>query len=357
MTLIPPSTGTTFAGLFWDALLSSTGVPAVSTPVTVFESDGSTIATIYSSQSRASQANPINTDAYGNLLFYANPGIYVLSVTLGGVGTTRTVQVDPWFADSPWNVVLDVASASPSFGDCRMANATSAGITETLPAVAQGGRVRVVKTDNSTHSVTVTAPGGASIIGARGAVTSWVLYQQGQTLEVICDGTNFYSINEIPGVMPLGSLSLANPVGNLSSGSPGPFPTGSGSFAATVTGGMASNTALGFASLTVPVAGVYHCCGGVKYALTTTPLVGAGVWQYRSSGTLANGNIVYEPANTSYPTTVAFAMDVRCQAGDNLSPAGYADAGGRPVTSRPGSTLVWCLTDRVVIGGSDGSVV
>ena len=203
------STGTAFAGLFFDAILTSTGTPVTSTPVTVYQSDGTTPAVCYTDQTKTTTtSNVINTDGYGNLVFYTNPGQYILAFTVGGTPSTKTVQVNPWFSDSAWNVVLDTGSASPLSGDCRMASAASTSITETCPVPVIGTRVRIVKTDGSANSVTVATSSGSFFgPGLSGGVSSFALTNQGDYAEVMGDGSNYHvmTISEAAVVESFGS--------------------------------------------------------------------------------------------------------------------------------------------------------
>jgi hypothetical protein len=337
------SVGAGFYGYYFGAVLTAAGQPVISSNVNVFESDGSTNAAVYLTSSLAANTLPLpanftggttnvaSTDAYGNLDFYAWPGQYVLAFSVAGVPTTITVTVLPWPADGVWNVVSDNSgtSFSPAWGDVRIATASGASMTYTLPSPSRGGRLTVIKADSSTHTVTVTAPSG-SIIGGGGSFTNWLLYVQGQTAQVFSDGTNYYLVNVPPGGMPAGNLTLTGTAGNLASASTwAPFGT-AGAFAQTVSGGMVAQTSLGYASLQVPVAGTYHCAGGVKWPTTSSVLVGGSVWKYSSgTGAVANGNVVYLPGSSTGPVTSTFAMDVACAAGDNLAIAGYNSASGQ----------------------------
>lgn len=98
----------TYAGRYDEPLLKKIGgrlAPATSATVTVYESDGSTVATLYTDRTKTTEAdNPVSPDASGNLEFFADPGTYVLSIFEdGSIRGTNTVSVgrDP----------LDTASA------------------------------------------------------------------------------------------------------------------------------------------------------------------------------------------------------------------------------------------------------
>lgn len=86
-----------FAGQFLDALLATPIALLPAQAVTVKKLDA-TNATLYTSRTKATTAaNPATTDSSGNLSFFADPGQYNLSVTIGSTTTTTlvTVPVDP----------------------------------------------------------------------------------------------------------------------------------------------------------------------------------------------------------------------------------------------------------------------
>lgn len=78
-----------------EAVLDSLGNIAPLTPVSVYVgSTPVTLATLYTGPTMAAtSSNPLNTDAYGNLLFWAAPGEYTIQFTTGAGTTTLTVQV------------------------------------------------------------------------------------------------------------------------------------------------------------------------------------------------------------------------------------------------------------------------
>ena len=180
------STGTGFAGLWGpNAILTASGSPVVNTPVTVYQSDGVTLATLYTNQTRAiAGANPINTDSFGNLSFYASPGIYILSFNVGGVVTTNTIEVQPWYTDGVWNVVGDTAVSggstfSPLSGDLRSANATSGNITYNLPGnPSVGMAIAITRTDSTNNTVTVSG-GTRNVQWADGSYATSLTFTNG----------------------------------------------------------------------------------------------------------------------------------------------------------------------------------
>lgn len=193
------STGTAFAGLFGpDAILGQNGAPAPTTAVTVYQSDGTTLATLYTSQTKVTTAsNPVNTDNYGNLTFYTDPGIYVLSFIVGGVASTKTVEVGPWYTDGAWNVYAETAAVTANSGDSVLANASSAAFAVTTPAPVVGARLLVTKTDSSANAVSITTPTGVidGPTGITGIGTATIqLGTQGESAEIHCDGTNWHVV-------------------------------------------------------------------------------------------------------------------------------------------------------------------
>jgi hypothetical protein len=89
------------AGMYGaETILDSQGTPVPNTPVTVYNHGTTTPASLYTDQTRGTAAtNPVDTDANGKLLFFANPGLYDLVVEVGGIVTPLTVQVLPYFGD------------------------------------------------------------------------------------------------------------------------------------------------------------------------------------------------------------------------------------------------------------------
>lgn len=88
---------TPFAGLYGPVSIAA-GAPLYAMTgitVTVFESDGLTAATLYTDRTKATPTgtNTVLTDSNGALYFYADPGIYVLSFTVAGTNTLKTVEV------------------------------------------------------------------------------------------------------------------------------------------------------------------------------------------------------------------------------------------------------------------------
>lgn len=83
------------AGLYGpEAILEVDGTPARSVPVLVFDENGTTPSLIYTDAIRTSTVvQPIATDTNGNLTFYAEAGIHVLTVR--GVNLTVQIPVNP----------------------------------------------------------------------------------------------------------------------------------------------------------------------------------------------------------------------------------------------------------------------
>jgi hypothetical protein len=108
----------TLAGQYGpDTVVSLTGAPQPGAEVTVYTSDGSTLAVLYTDRSKNTTAgNPVVTDSNGNLVFYTDPGLYVLSVTVASVTRTFNVHVSP-----------DPADIEPIIGTIDGGTATSTG--------------------------------------------------------------------------------------------------------------------------------------------------------------------------------------------------------------------------------------
>lgn len=112
-----------------EALLSAAGTLLANTAVTVLNPDNSH-ATLYTDLTgTVTTANPINTDTKGNLLFYAAPGPYQLSIsgivvgvvfvsggfTGGTVSGTTTFTADAYFESGrPWIEVANYPGVDPT---------------------------------------------------------------------------------------------------------------------------------------------------------------------------------------------------------------------------------------------------
>ncbi len=119
-----------YAGKYQQVLLDQNGNLATGVAVTVFLADGVTLATLYTDQTMAATAaNPVSTDAVGNLVFFTQPGSYIFSATLNGVLNNTAFEVLPWPTDllggaisagnSPWFQYWVLANQGP------LANATN----------------------------------------------------------------------------------------------------------------------------------------------------------------------------------------------------------------------------------------
>jgi len=198
------STGTAFAGAYgaWALAAGSPLLPMQNEGVTVYETDGVTLATIYTDRTRATiiAGSEVVTDLNGTFGFYADPGLYVLGINLAGSVYHIPVSIAPDYADCVWNEVIDTAAGvvfDPVPGDSRLCNATTDAATYDLPSPIFAARIRVAKTDVSASGVSMTTPTGA-IVGPYGLnVTTLELTQQGQVAELVADGTNYRLIGGV----------------------------------------------------------------------------------------------------------------------------------------------------------------
>ena len=87
----------TYAGQYGaEQIIDTSGTPQPSTAVTVYETGTNTLATLYTDATKATAAsNPVDTDADGNLTFFADPGQYDLGVAGFGTRATVAVTLDP----------------------------------------------------------------------------------------------------------------------------------------------------------------------------------------------------------------------------------------------------------------------
>ena len=162
------------AGLYGpQTVLGQNGTPFVNGSVQVYEADGSTAATLYTDQTMGTgAANPVTTDNFGNLSFYAQPGIYVLATTISSVTTTLAVQVLPWYSNISTGAVVESFRASTSVSlSTTPANVVSvvlaAGtwrINATALVIATGGAdIEVWIGPNSASTTGAYAAGGANV--------------------------------------------------------------------------------------------------------------------------------------------------------------------------------------------------
>lgn len=86
-----------YAGYYADSITNPSGVPLGGLAITVYVADTLTVATLYTDRTKfTTAANPTATDALGNLLFYADPGLYDLHTPAGYI---LTIAVVPDSAD------------------------------------------------------------------------------------------------------------------------------------------------------------------------------------------------------------------------------------------------------------------
>jgi len=86
------------------AILDAAGQPVANQPVAVYlgttVGSSGTLATLYQAyNSTTTVPNPVSTDSYGNLTFFAQPGQYTLYININGIVTTYTINVHPWPAE------------------------------------------------------------------------------------------------------------------------------------------------------------------------------------------------------------------------------------------------------------------
>jgi microcystin-dependent protein len=200
------STGTGWAG-FWgpNAIINANGTPLGSyTPTIVETADGTTggsTPTFYSNWTRTTTVAAPSTDALGNLSFWTDPGLYLMTYTLPGASpTTFVIEVLPFYPDAGWNVPAsaDVAgTVTPLSGDVRMANAATGAITETIPAPSRGARIKIVKTDTTANPVYVQAADSSAILqpllgGGWSSSSEITIVGGGNAVELFADNSNWH---------------------------------------------------------------------------------------------------------------------------------------------------------------------
>lgn len=151
-----------FAGRYIEALLKNVNSrPRLlsSTLVTIYESDGTTLATVYTDRTMAATAaNPVTTDTLGNLAVWLEPGSYYGAPIIDGVAQVAFpmhVDIDPAEADAPSAADVTVTPAG--------------GISATN---AQAALVELDTEKASTGSVTAVGTAAASALASHEADTT-----------------------------------------------------------------------------------------------------------------------------------------------------------------------------------------
>jgi hypothetical protein len=149
------------AGLYGpEAVLTTTGAPAPGASVTVYNHGTVVAANLYTDQTKGAAAtNPVLTDSFGNLVFYAVPGVYDLSFTVGGVPTVRAVEVSPWYSDVA--AAADLAGYTKQFGRGALVGA----MPGSPVYVGQGGSPTLTVTGSNTVNVTFPAAFANALCG------------------------------------------------------------------------------------------------------------------------------------------------------------------------------------------------
>ena len=204
MTIYLTSPGTDWAGLYGPNAIITTSGQAVSGITPTFNrtvdgvTPGPSWTTFYTDYTRGTPAVAPTTDDQGNLQFWTDPGLYLMTFTLpGSAPTTVPITVQPFYPDAAWNVLTVPASATAVSGNVQLVNAASAPITITLPAPSPGARVKVVKTDSSAFPVNVVVADASLLLGPATGTgypfqPTMTIYGQGGALEFISDGTNYH---------------------------------------------------------------------------------------------------------------------------------------------------------------------
>lgn len=155
-----------------EAVLDATGALVPSTPVTVYDGTGtSTAATLYTDETATTTAsNPVNTDAYGNLTFFATPGQYTIQFTSGGNTTTLTITVPPW----PVRGATQDVSSTMAAGNIG-AGSNSSAPTITIPSAGEWDLqafVQILPSGSTTYEGAVyIEQNGTTVVTANWQVT------------------------------------------------------------------------------------------------------------------------------------------------------------------------------------------
>lgn len=123
----------TFAGLYSDAVTYANGTPAAGVSAQVNLTGTVTAAALYTDRTKATGAtNPVQTNASGNLSFYADPGLYDLVFSTG----TVTINVPADAAEFTDAAAIDTDGTMAANSDTRVASQKA---TRTYVAAHSGG--------------------------------------------------------------------------------------------------------------------------------------------------------------------------------------------------------------------------
>jgi hypothetical protein len=202
-----------------EAVLGQTGTPATSTSVNVYLKGTTTPASLFTDQTgTVSASNPVATDSYGNLAFFATPGAYDLAFTIGGVATTLTVRVDPWPTDVGFNERVVTGTDTASASDFIIGDVHTAGFTETVAPILNARYKIKRKADTGANVLTVAASSGVILgpgCGGSTGLASIPLGSNDAFVELLGDGTNLQIVG---GALDTGWMSTVSAFCTLGSG-------------------------------------------------------------------------------------------------------------------------------------------
>lgn len=170
----------TFAGHWLDSLTNSVGVPLPATAVSVFLRGTTTLATLYTSRTKATTvANPTVTDARGNLSLYADPGEYDLLCL--GVTLPITMPIDTIEAAQD----SDLANYVPT-----TAVGTTVATVASVSAVAAAPGKAPDWTANTVYAKDALVVQGTTLYRALAAFTSGATFNAANWAVVVNTATN-----------------------------------------------------------------------------------------------------------------------------------------------------------------------
>ena len=163
----------TFAGRYSEVFIDRFGNALASMPVTVYLEDGTTLATVYTTRTKAAGANPTATDARGNLTFFADPDTYKLVATWNGTvqpAVEVSVNIDP--SDTSAASIIPVQDE----GVTTVAVPTAVNFTGAGVEVTNVGNVATVTIGGSTNATPATTVTSETAFGVAAVVGTGVPY-------------------------------------------------------------------------------------------------------------------------------------------------------------------------------------
>ncbi len=192
-----------------------------------------------------------------------------------------------------------------------LCDATSAAFTETLPAAASAGdgfTIAIKKTDATAHAVTIDGNGSETIDGS----LTLALSSQNDSVILVCNGSNWYSIARDPVVIPDASDTVK---GIIEIATSAEVLAASSTVLAVTPGRMADH--YGVAKGMVKFSGTTGTLSTKQGNVSSTSRTGTGAYTITLSGSLSE---IYVTLSWKAPTrTNSYMVDVQSASGTTIT--------------------------------------